>query len=106
MVTEPISTEEKLDLVASMLAMREHFDARLDGIDGRLTRIESRLERLETKVERLELRVDRIDMKLTCSMRRSSSSARRLTKLVSFSTASVLNSTISRSECRRGHFGD
>jgi len=48
MATEPISAEEKLDLVASILAMREHVDARLDGIDARLSRVESDVGELKT----------------------------------------------------------
>jgi len=41
MATAPLSAAENLDLVASILAMREHADARLHGIDARLSRVTS-----------------------------------------------------------------
>ena len=37
-----ISEQAKLDLLASMLATREHFDAKLHGIDRRIRTVEDR----------------------------------------------------------------
>lgn len=51
MATQPISAEEKLDIVAAILAMREHFDARLDGTDMRLARLESKVDRILEKLD-------------------------------------------------------
>lgn len=50
----------RLDLVEAILAMREHFDARLDDIDLRLGRVGGDIRDLSKKMDSLDKKMDRL----------------------------------------------